>query len=195
MSFDEQAKQWLTLAMTAKGPLPLHMQDPFLSMLVEIDRRANETGVKGKHLPAAIAMLEDRVHGSSVNASTTRTFAIEAYEQALPSAPLHVLKKNDGLSQVERWDLRLSNIHAFATAQQDYAHVVLGTTPLQFFGRGDAVHSAADDHVDDVLLMQIGEAFGLPLDIGPDMVLHLWIKPDDLASGCFDHVETTIEMT
>ncbi|MCG7522354.1 DUF1963 domain-containing protein [Ruegeria sp. Ofav3-42] len=89
----------------------------------------------------------------------------------------------------------MAKVYSSAAAKSDYARAVLGTTPLQLFGRGDAVQNAVDDHIGDVLLMQIGEAIGLPLDIGPDMALHLWIKPEDLKSGCFDHVESTIEMT
>lgn len=102
---------------------------------------------------------------------------------------------DDGLPQEDRWDLKLLNFDACSMAEPDRARAVLGTTPLQMFGRGDAVQNAVDDHIGDVLLMQIGEANGLPFDMPPDMVLHLWISPEDLATGNFDHVETTIEST
>lgn len=77
----------------------------------------------------------------------------------------------------------------------DPCHATLGSTPLQMFGRGDAIENAVDDHRGDVLLMQIGEANGLPFDIAPDVVVHLWIASDDLAAACFDSIETPIEMT
>lgn len=194
LAFDTQAKQWLTLAATLTGPLPPYMQDAFLKMLVEIDRRADIRDAEGKRLPAEIEMLEKYVGGSSVNASTTITFATDAYEKALPNEPTHVRRFDDGLSQVKRRDLRLLKIIRSAAVQQDRAGAVLGATPLQMFGRGDAFHDAVDDHIGDVLLMQIGEAPGLPLNI-EDMILHLWIKPEDLASGCFNRVETTIEVS
>lgn len=194
LAFDTQAKQWLTLAATLTGPLPPYMQDAFLKMLVEIDRRADIRDAEGKRLPAEIEMLEKYVGGSSVNASTTITFATDAYEKALPNEPTHVRRFDDGLSQVKRRDLRLLKIIRSAAVQQDRAGAVLGATPLQMFGRGDAFHDAVDDHIGDVLLMQIGEAPGLPLNI-EDMVLHLWIKPENLATGCFNRVETTIEVS
>lgn len=193
--FDDQAREWVNLALTYKGLLPTDMREAFVEMLVEMDRRADQRTVDGKRLTAGIDMLESTVGGSSFNAATTATYATEAFTQAVNTEPDRFSQYDNGLSQEDTWDLRLLHVDARSMAEPDRAHAVLGTTPLQMFGRGDAVQNAVDDHIGDVLLMQIGEAHGLPFDIPPDMVVHLWISPEDLAIGNFDRVETTIEMT
>ena len=193
--FDEQAKGWLLLAAGLKGPLSPHLQKAFVDMLVAIDRRAKKSGSNTDPRPAEIGLVDSYVRGSSVTSETTLTYASDAFAQAVSSELVLDPQQGDGMSQSDRWDLRLAKIYSSAASKSDHARAVLGTTPLQMFGRGDAVQSAVDDHIGDTLLLQIGEAFGLPLDIGPDMAVHLWIKPEDLRSGCFDHVETTIEMS
>lgn len=193
--FDVQVRQWVKLALACKGPLPPYMREAFVKMLIEMDRRADQVSGNGERLPAGIDMLESTVRGSPFNAAVTRTYAVQAFTHAVQVEPERFSQYDDGLSQKDRWDLKLLNINARSMAVPERTNAALGTTPLQMFGHGDGIQTAVDDHIGDVLLMQIGEASGLPFDIPPDMVVHLWISPEDLAAGNFDHVETTVEMT
>lgn len=90
--------------------------------------------------------------------------------------------------QARRWDSRIVQAHAAL------GHTPGRLMPNQLFGHGFEMQRAVTDHRQDVLLLQFGDAFGLPLEIGPDMVVQLWISADDLASGIFDRVTMTMEM-
>ena len=68
--------------------------------------------------------------------------------------------------------------------------------PLQMFGYGYNLQNAAVEHIDDVLLLQLGDAFGTAIDFsGQGAVLQLWVSPEDLAAGRFYAVTATLECT
>ena len=71
-----------------------------------------------------------------------------------------------------------------------------GIVPLQMFGYGYNLQNAAVEHIDDVLLLQLGDAFGTAIDFsGQGAVLQLWVSPEDLAAGRFYAVTATLECT
>ena len=62
--------------------------------------------------------------------------------------------------------------------------------PFQFFGHGDNVQNAALEQRGKIMLLQIGNNFGTPVTM-PDIVIQMWIDPEDLAMGQFDNVVWT----
>lgn len=65
--------------------------------------------------------------------------------------------------------------------------------PTQIFGAGALMQRAALDHEDKVLLMQVSQAAGADY-ARYDMLMQIWITPEDLAMGTFDKITTTLEL-
>lgn len=61
------------------------------------------------------------------------------------------------------------------------------------FGLGFEAQSAVSDHAKNILLLQISDSFGLPVDVRS--VVQIWITAEDLAQGRFDRVELTADAT
>lgn len=74
---------------------------------MEIDERVKRQDAKGKPLLAGIELLEDIAHGLPVNAIAAMIYATESFFDAMAKNPAHLRKDGDGLSQSERWDLKL----------------------------------------------------------------------------------------
>jgi Domain of unknown function (DUF1963) len=90
--------------------------------------------------------------------------------------------------RVERWTYPVFNM----TTRVEVRHV---SRPMhQTLGYGQQRQSAAEDHVNDVLLLQIvpGDCLGWQGRYS-SMLLQFWIKPKDLAAKRFDRVEMTSE--
>ncbi len=190
-SFDWQARRWMALSRFETGMPPPQMLDAFVEMLCEFERHYEEIDDEGYHIGARIGLLDNRVKGHDRHAGNTLVMAKRAFRYASECARERFATHFESLSQSVRWDSRVIQSSRYSY-EPGFS---LGTMPLQMFGLGFEIQSAVSDHADHVLLLQIGDSFGLPLDIGPDMIVQLWIKPDDLAAGRFDRVEMTMDMT
>ncbi|KIC41951.1 hypothetical protein RA27_00620 [Ruegeria sp. ANG-R] len=163
----------------------------FVEMLVEIDRHGTEEDNEGYSLGLRVSLLDHAIPGHDKHAGNMFVAALEAFSDASKNAEIRHKSLFDRLPQDSRWNSRI--IHASGTSSpNDFS---LGTMPLQMFGQGFEIQSAVTDHANDVLLMQFGDSFGLPIEFGPDMVVQLWISPEDLAAGQFNNVSMTQDMT
>ena len=191
--FDWQAKRWLALSQFETGHPSPHLLNAFVDMLVEVRRHYDETDDEGYHLLTRIGMLDNLIKGHDKHAGWTLTEAQAAFRKASENAAAREEARFNAMPQDTRWDSRV--IQSQPEPPSDGHRFNLGTMPLQMFGLGFEIQSAVSDHARDVLLLQIGDSFGLPLEIGPDMILQLWINPDDLAEGRFDRIEMTLDGT
>lgn len=190
-TFDWQARRWLSLSQFATGHPPDRFLTAFCDMQEEILRHANEVDQDDYRLGPRIGMLDSLVRGHDKHSGYTKVAAQDAFKHASKRAAQRYAAKSAELPQATRWDSRVVRA-ATPSAETGFS---LGIMPLQMFGLGFEIQSAVSEHAEDVLLLQIGDSFGLPLQIGPDMILQLWITPEDLAAGRFDQVEMTLDMT
>jgi Domain of unknown function (DUF1963) len=68
-----------------------------------------------------------------------------------------------------------------------------GAVRHQMLGAATAVQNAAEQHEDDVLLLQLDSDLGANWLWGDVGTLQFWIRPEDLASRRFDRVVMTME--
>ena len=190
-TFDRQAKRWMALAQFQTGPVSAQMLKRFVDMLVEIERHASKKDAHGNLLGPWLGLFDDTVIGHGLQADTTHSLAKMALQDACKRAVAREQQDFKRLDQDERWDRRIVTLQS----QPAGPRFSPGTMPLQMFGLGFEIESSVRDHANDILLFQFGDSFGLPLEIGPDAVLQIWIKPEDLADGRFDRLECTMDTT
>ncbi|MDA7966259.1 DUF1963 domain-containing protein [Ruegeria sp.] len=191
LSFDYQALRWMALSQFETGYPSEVLLRAFVEMLVEIDRHGTEEDDDGYSLGLRVGLLDHTISGHDKHAGNMFVAALEAFSDASKDAEIRHKSLFGRLPQDSRWDSRI--IHASDTSSPN--GFSLGTMPLQMFGQGFEIQSAVTDHAKDVLLMQFGDSFGLPLEFGPDMIVQLWISPEDLAAGQFNNVSMTQDMT
>ena len=186
------SRRWMALSRFETGYPPKEKLDAFCAMLSEITRHYGETDADGYHLGPRIGLIDHKIKGHDKHAGNTLVAAKDAFKLAVANAVARHESSFEALDQTKRWDSRVIQ----AGSPKHEPGFSLGIMPLQMFGLGFEIQSSVTDHADDVLLFQIGDSFGLPLEnIGPDMVIHLWIKPEDLAAGRFENVVMTMDMT
>ena len=220
--FDDQALRWLAIASEAKGELSPAQRTVFVEMLSDLSKRGREKDsdfnthwvIKTfgeqdleeeeeptRLYPSGIRHLDELVPDTRIHLGMTLLAALDAYEfagrleQARDGAAVEA--SDDPRAQVARWDQRLLHADAKSAGSPDRFSAMFPGEPLQMFGQAKGTQNQAADYdiSDRVLLMQIGDAEGLPLKLSGDVVMHLWIAPDDLAKGRFDTVETTVSMS
>jgi hypothetical protein len=163
---DVQFKRWMHYA-RQMHPAPMSDEDKwaFVKLLQKIDDEADE----GK--PLSLASLA-RV-GHDLEVWDVYSICKEAFKDIAHSR---------------------KDLHPGRLAEPTWNFGDTDSRQLQMFGLGYLLQSAAVDHEDKVLLLQISDACGV--NFGSfDMLVQLWIPPDDLAAGRFDRVITTLEMT
>jgi len=67
--------------------------------------------------------------------------------------------------------------------------------PIQIFGAGFLLQSAALGNADKVMLFQFCDPFGLPIQLSGGSLLQIWITVEDLKHGRFDRIVATCECT
>ncbi|MDJ0637923.1 MAG: DUF1963 domain-containing protein [Paracoccaceae bacterium] len=190
-TFDWQAGRWMALSQFETGVPSQRLRDAFVDMLVEITRHFHETDDEGYNLGPRVGLLDYRVKGHDKHAGHTFVNAKDAFKVASQKAKARYIAAFEAFPQETRWDSRVIAASGPATD----LNFCLGTMPLQKFGTGFEIQSAVSDNADKVLLLQIGDSFGLPIGFGPDMIVQLWVPPDDLAAARFDQVTLTADMT
>ncbi len=191
--FDWQAERWLSLSQFETGRPSLETLAAFIDMLAETLRHYKRTDDEGYNLGPRIGMLDNRIAGHDKHAGNTFADAGDAFKVAAKNAVKRQSSAFDALSQLDRWDRRVIDANTPSPSSPNF-QFKMGTMPPQMFGHGFDIQTTVADHADDVLLLQLGDSFGLPIQFGPSVILHLWIAPDDLANGRFDNVRQTLDM-
>lgn len=185
--FDWQARRWMTLSQFEEGyPEPRHL-DAFIAMLTALERHCHESGSAALR----IGLMDNRIRGHVLGAEELWDEADLAFKEASDHAAKRHFVENVHIPKVIRWDSRVIAAINAVKREPDTS----GVMPHQMFGMGFEIQSTVTEHHDDILLFQVGNPYGLPLETGPDMVVQLWIKPEDLAAGRFDRVQRTMDMS
>lgn len=195
---DRQVQAWFDHAKRASGALPRAAALAFLALFKNI--YAGYSIEMKSRTPASVEML-DRVYGSAqvmimprVRAESTKYFAQSSITEAKAAFDEDLRAAVNTLSQTQLWDKYA--IEETAPKDPDPRFVfTMGEIVPQMFGFGFTVQREAQDRRGEVLLFQLGDSFGLPISLRGDGVLQLWIMPEELAEGEFDHVETTVEFS
>lgn len=186
-TFDWQARRWMALSQFEKGYPPPNVLDAFLAMLEELDRHCHKSGSDALR----IGLMDNRIRGHIRSAEDLWDEADFAFKKVSKRAAERHFVENIHIPKEVRWDSRvISAINAIKRQPK-----TSGVMPHQMFGMGFEMQSAVTQFYNHILLFQIGDPYGLPLEFGPDMVVQLWITPEDLAAGRFDRVQRTLDMT
>ena len=167
--FDIQAKRWLSLAQFRTGYPNEGATSAFIKMLVSICNFYNELDGEEGDLETRIATLDYLVKGHDKHAGYTLCIARDAFEAATLNAGKRFAARFQALPQQTRWDSNVIREGGYAMDPQ----FSLGSMPTQMFGFGFDIQRSAAEHVDDVLLLQLGDCSGLPVKMGPNMILQL----------------------
>ena len=162
-------------------------------MLKEITRHYDETDAEGYNLAPRIGMLDNRIAEHGKHAGYTIVHATDAFSKAVKRANERHTRAIQASPQIDRWDERVAKANEPAP-KDDRHRFSMGPMPLQMFGHPFEIQTPPEELSDHLLLMQFGDSCGLPIQFGPSVIVHLWIKPGDLAVGDFSKAYQTLEM-
>lgn len=181
-SFDVQATGWLKVSSNARGFVPEWVKHRFVILLREIlNATTQEDAVSD------LQMLAGFKGQLWVNHHNVAGQAITAFENALAKMGPRAIHPK---SKEQLWLERLIQQTTIPT-QPTGGNFGGGNMPLQMFGAGFLMQSAAVDHAQDVLLLQIGDPFGIALNLSA--LVQIWIHPADLGHGDFNRIVATVE--
>ncbi|KAA0913859.1 DUF1963 domain-containing protein [Aquicoccus porphyridii] len=184
--FDFRLRHFMEISQMCRGKVPARVRRNFCALIADIEQAANDGTM---------------VHLEPVALPEYAAIAAEDLAEVARKA-LAVLKPRRTGPEPRRpapanWDeyvIRETTLPE--RTKNNYNLAGTGIIPLQMFGFGYLLQSAAYENQDKELLLQVGDPFGTPLSFANHgAVIQIWITSHDLKAGQFDSATATWEFT
>jgi len=184
--FDFRLRHFMEISQMCRGKVPARVRRNFCALIADIEQAANEGTMV--HLEPVAVPEYAAISAEDLAEVARNSLAVLKPRRTGPEP------RRSAPANWDEYVIRETTLPE--RTKNNYNLAGAGIIPLQMFGFGYLLQSAAFENQDKEFLLQIGDPFGTPLSFANHgAVIQIWITSHDLKAGRFDGATATWEFT